>query len=192
MHKTCRGIAVIAPAIGTFEWGVEYAGFDEVFTGGAAAATPGLQGTTMHRAIGDTTKLMNHAVISAGRAAGAVAQLGAPAAPQFWTLQSEPDRLLGQSKRDGRQADVELVGSSRTTFIRIYLALGDVSDHHMAGQSIHPCEFPKNANHGLKRIEPLTLEEVPQTGTEFVFLERQDGVERHRHALMASQPATHC
>lgn len=102
----------------------------------------------MHRAIGDTTKLVNHAVIPAGHAAGAVAQLGAPAAPQFWTLQSEPDRLLGQSKRDGRQADVELIGSSRTTFIKIYLALGDVSDHHMTGQSASMMAFTSSSGVG--------------------------------------------
>jgi hypothetical protein len=43
MYKTCRSIAVIVSAIGTPEWGVEYAGRDEVLAGGATTATTGLQ-----------------------------------------------------------------------------------------------------------------------------------------------------
>ena len=63
VHKACRGIAVIAPAIGTFERGVEHAGLDKVFTGGSAAATPVFQTAAMHRAIAQGTELVNHAVI---------------------------------------------------------------------------------------------------------------------------------
>ncbi len=68
LYKTCRSIAVVVLAIGTPEWGVQYAGLHEVFAGGTTTATPCLQATTMHRAIKDVTKLVNYAVISAGHA----------------------------------------------------------------------------------------------------------------------------
>ena len=42
MHKTCRGIAVIASAIGTLVRGVEHAGLDDIFTCGTATAALGL------------------------------------------------------------------------------------------------------------------------------------------------------
>jgi hypothetical protein len=49
----------------TFERGVEHAGFDKVFTAGAATATPVLQTTVMHRAKVNTSELVEHAVIAA-------------------------------------------------------------------------------------------------------------------------------
>lgn len=133
----------------------------------------------MHRAISNTIKLVNHAVIATGHTLRTKTQLRAPTAPHFWTLHRQPNRLLSQSKRGGRHANIKLIRSSRIAFIRINLTPGDVSHHPMPGQPIHPCEFPKNRNHGLEWVDPLTLEEVPQAGTEFVFLESQDRVERH-------------
>jgi len=108
IYKACRGMAVGVAAIGTSERSVEYAGLEKIFAGGATTSTLGLKATTMYRAIGDETKLVNHAVISAGHAARAIAQLRAPIAPQFWALHREPKRFLSQSKRDGCQADVDL------------------------------------------------------------------------------------
>ena len=65
IHKACRLIAVAATAIGTSERRVQNACLDEVLAGGTATTTPGLQTATMHRAIGHTAKLVNHAVIAA-------------------------------------------------------------------------------------------------------------------------------
>ena len=80
MQEVCWRIAEIALAVGAFERGVEHAGLDDVFTGDPATATLVLQTTVMHRAIADTTKLVNNAVISARHAARTKAQMGDPTA----------------------------------------------------------------------------------------------------------------
>ena len=148
----------------------------------------------MHWAIEHGAELVNHAVITTGHATRTKAQLGTPGAAQFWTLHCQTNRLLSQAKRAGRQAYIELGRSSCKTFIGIDLAFGNVSNHHVTWQPIHPSELPKNGNHGLAGIKPLTLEDVPHVGTELVVLKGQDGVERqgHRYALTEWLPATRC
>ena len=120
--------------------------------------------------------------------------MGDPTTAQLWTLHRQSNRLLSQSKRVGRHADVDIGRGRRKTLIGIDLAFCNVSDHHMSGQSIHAGELPKNGNHGLTGIEPLAPEEITQIGTEFVLFEGQDRVERERHRIALTQllPAIHC
>ena len=70
MHKTCAHIAVVTSTVGAFERGVQNAGLDEVFTDGSTASAHVFHATAMHRAVGDTFKLVNHAVIPPRHTAG--------------------------------------------------------------------------------------------------------------------------
>lgn len=149
----------------------------------AAAPTCRFQRPAMCRTHTHVLQLVQDTMIAVRHAAATVAKHTAVTTPLSRLQECRAQRLRRDSKSVTQANDINYAQFRHDALVGI-----DVRPHQSRNdvpwQCIRLLEFPQDRDERLARIEPFSVEEVPERGGQLAFVERED-----RKARRTQQPA---